>query len=162
MSYTRSALVEQAYAEIAMAGWVWDLSPSEMLWASQRLDMMLGAWDGEGLRLGMPISNSDQPPPLADESGCPAWAVEAVVLNLAVRLAAGKGKALAPQTVMRAESAMRSMRNRSAIPQPLAFPGGIPHGQGNRGTGYTFTPAFERDPLPVDTGGTIDFLEAQS
>jgi hypothetical protein len=159
VSYTRRAIVEQAYAELALSGWTWDLSPGEMLWASQRLDMMLGAWDGEGIRLGMPIANSDMPPSLDDQSGCPAWAIEAVVLGLAVRLAAGKGKALSVQTTQRADSSMRSMRVRSAIPQPMAFPGGVPVGAGNHGT---FTSGVPRDTLPVTNGGHLQFLEGQS
>lgn len=163
MSYTRRGLIEGAYAELAIAGWVWDLAPEEMNWANQRLDLMLGTWDGEGLRLGIAIANSETPPDLNEESGCPSWATEAVILNLAVRLAAGKGKALSQQTVMRADSAMRSIRTRSAIPQPLAFPGGVPMGQGNRTYGgRNFTPAYVRDPLPVDGAGKIDFLEPQS
>lgn len=159
MGYSRRGLIEQAYSELAMAGWVWDLAPEELRWANQRLDMMLGAWDGDGLRLGMAIANSDTPPDIDSDSGCPSWAVESVVLNLAVRLAAGKGKALTPETVRRADATMQAIRVRSAIPQPFTFPGGLPLGAGNVGP-RNFSSFIPRDNVPIDGGGGVSFLES--
>ena len=94
MSYTKRYVVTEAYAELALAGYVFDLTPDELLWASGRLDMLMGTWLESGIDLDYPVPDG----PALDldvVTNIESWAVEAVVLALAVRIAAAKGKQLA-------------------------------------------------------------------
>jgi hypothetical protein len=59
------------------------------------MDTMLASWDSKGVRLGYAIGHSPDGGDPDDDSGVAVRNVDAVVLNLAVALAASKGKQLA-------------------------------------------------------------------
>jgi hypothetical protein len=61
MSWTKRQLIEQAFAELALAGYDFDLSPEEMQGALVRLDSMIATWTSRGVRLSyaMPANPSD-------------------------------------------------------------------------------------------------------
>lgn len=161
MGWTKRNLVDEAYAELALAGYVFDLIPEEMQWALRRMDTMIALWDGQGIKLGYPLTTNPGASDLDQESGLPAWAVEPVYLNLAVRIAAGKGKTLQPRTQTAAADGLSLLRTYAAWPQQMQMPDSMPLGAGNKtwrtGQGpFATPPTF--DPLRVGDGGALDFL----
>ena len=98
MSWTKRQFVVQAFEEIGLASYVFDLSPEQMDSALRRLDSMMAAWNAKGIRLGYPIPGNPQDSSLEEKTGVPDSANEAVYMGLAVRLAPGFGKVVSPDT----------------------------------------------------------------
>ena len=92
MSYTKRQFVTEAYTELGMADYVFDLQPEQLMVACRRLDAMMAEWNGRGISLGYTLPSSPQNTDIDQESGVPDWANEAVFLNLAVKLAPMHGK----------------------------------------------------------------------
>lgn len=156
--WTKGALVRLAYAELALAGFEFDLSPEEILLGVQKLDaMMLGWWD---IRIGY---NASSDPTTADPealSGIPDLANRAVYMNLAMDLAAGFGKTPLRTTAIAAKQGydMLLARSVSADTQCQRFPQTLPRGAGNRSFGQRRA-YFPVPPDPLDAGpdGPLDF-----
>ena len=149
MSYTKRQIVQDAYAELAIAGWVWDLTADELQWGARVIDRMAGTWDGRGIRIGYPVPNS---PSVDLDIPCevPAWAVEALVLNGACRIASGKGKALSQQTMAGAKQAYDAMCIHLAHPGTVQI-ANMPSGAGNKPWQWGADAAFIPPPTITNT-----------
>lgn len=158
--YTKRAIIEDAYAELALAGWVWDLQPEEIQWAVKRLDMMASRWAFKGIMIGYPGSsdpagsNPDEELPVQD------YAIEPLVMNLAVTIAAGKGKQLQGRTLASAIQGYNDLIAEAASNRmiPLRRPYYMPIGAGNKPQRYfqgPFVPPNSDDPLPVAENGDL-------
>jgi hypothetical protein len=136
---TKRQIILDAFAEIGLASYAFDLSPEQMQAAGKQLDRMMATWSNNGLKMGYFPEGDD----LDDETDVPKAASDALVLNLAVRLAPSYGKTPSPDTKSAARGAKRSLLNMSAAPQPMQMDTGlVPAGQGSR--------AYGRDPVYLD------------
>lgn len=160
MGWTKQQLVEEAYAELALHGYIFDLDPEELQFGLRRLDGMLGLWNGKGIRLSYPLPSSPDSSSLDSDSNLPDFANEATYLNLAVRIAAGKGKQLPMQTLMLAKQAYDALLSRIASEQmqQQQLPNTFPLGAGNkalrRGTRFMPTPD---DTIDAGADDPLDF-----
>jgi hypothetical protein len=160
MSWTKQQLIEQAFGELALASYIYDLSPEELQAALRRMDAMLATWNAAGIRLGYPLPSSPSGSNLNDESGLPDAAIEAVYLNLAIRTAASKGKQLSQDTRNAAKAAYDVLLMRAAMPPEMQYRSGIPAGAGNKPWRMQNNPFLQppADPLvAVDGDSTITF-----
>lgn len=158
--YTKGEIVSQAFAELALAGWDWDLTPDEQSWALQRMDMLAAEWALKGIHIGYNASVAPETD-LQQPSGVPMVAVRALVLNLAREIAAGKGKALPATTIAQANQAYSTLAVGAALPGQQAMPETLPLGAGNRywrGIPNPYFPKPGRPPLEVGQGGNLEFL----
>jgi hypothetical protein len=158
MAYTKRQIVEQAFEELALAGYVFDLSPEELQAGLRRLDTMMATWEGKGVRVGYPIPGSPDESDLDQSSGLPDGAVEAVYLNLAVRLAASFGKVLSPETKRVAREAYDTLLWPAAQPIEQQLPNTLPRGTGNkpwRTNNAPFFPRPDNSPLGITQGGDL-------
>lgn len=161
MTWTKRQLINEAYAELALAGYEFDITAEELQTAIRRMDSMIAAWEIRGVRLGYPLPSAPDGSDLDDSSGVPDGAVEAVYKNLAIGLAATFGKALTPETKSLARSAFEPLMWAAAQPQRQQFPDTLPLGAGNKGfgnTGRVFFPAPDLDPLRISQGGDLSIL----
>jgi hypothetical protein len=160
MSWTKRQLIEQAFGELALASYVFDLTPEELDAAVRRMDAMLATWNAAGIRLGYALTSSPDDSDLEQDSGLPDAAFEAVYLNLAVRTAASKGKVLSQDTRNAAKAAYDVLLMRAAMPPEMQNRANIPAGAGNkswRSVNAPFLPS-PVDPLEtVDGDNTLDF-----
>ena len=129
--WTKGQIIDDMYAELSLAGYVFDLDAEEVQNALRRLDMMMATWDTKGLRLGYMLSSNEESD-IGQDSGLPDGAIEAVVLNLALRIAPGKGKVLSQQTRALAKQALDALMSVAAMPSPQQLQGTLPRGAGNR------------------------------
>ena len=53
MGWTKREYIEQAFEEIGLASYVFDLTPEQLQSALRKLDAMLAEWNAKGLRLGL-------------------------------------------------------------------------------------------------------------
>jgi hypothetical protein len=159
MAYTKRQFVEAALTEIGLASYVFDIQPEQLEYARRRLDAMMADWNGKGIRLSYPIPASPEQGSLAEETNVPDSANEAVILNLAVRLAPSYGKQIMPDTRLLAKTAYDTVLQRATAPIELQFPDTLPSGAGNKYWRDADDPFMPTPVDPVETGpeGILEF-----
>lgn len=158
MTWTKRQYIEQAFAEIGLAGYVFDLSPEQLQSALRQLDTMMSTWDGKGIRLGWPLALSPDDSDLDTEAPIVTWANEAIYLNLALRIAPGFGKAPGQETKVNAKMAYDALLLRAARPEQMQYPGTLPAGAGNkpwRDYDDPFMRQPNEDPLQISGNGQL-------
>ena len=159
MAYTKRDIVEQAFEEIGLASYVFDLQPQQLDSALRRLDMLMATWNARGLRLGYPLPSSPADSDLDQEINVPDSAFEAMYLNLAIQISGGFGKTVSPDTKAAAKRAYNEVVANAA--QPIEMQLGnetIPAGAGNKGWRYYNNPFLKEpdDPITVGSDGILD------
>lgn len=130
--YTKRQFIEKAFEEIGYASYVYDLEPEQLESALFKLDAMVATWNSVGIKLNYPLPESPGNSDLDQSSNVPDLANEAVIFNLAVKLAPSIGKVISPDTKKSARSAYLRMLTRFASPQQMKFPNTLIAGAGNR------------------------------
>lgn len=160
--WTKRQIVEEAYAEMAMAGYIFDSTPEALQRAGRRLDMMMAGWDARGIQVGYALAVSPDDLDLDADAGIPLNALEAVVTNLALRLCAGVGKVPHPSTKDKAEEGLSTLMAAAAMPAEQQLRVGLPLGAGNKGSttnGRIYVTNPDTGPLTVGDGGDLEFDE---
>jgi hypothetical protein len=132
MGYSKLQFVQAAFEEIGLAAYVFDLQPQQIESALRRLDAMMADWNGKGIRLAYPIPSSPENSNINAETGVPDSANEAIITNLAIRLAPSYGKQVMPQTQTVARNAYQTLLSRATTPAEQQMPGAMPAGAGNK------------------------------
>jgi hypothetical protein len=157
MSYTRRQFVEAAFEEMGMAAYTFDITPQMMESASRRLDAMMATWNARGIRIGFPLPLSPQDTDLDTETGVPDAANEAIITNLAIRIAPSFGKQVSPMTMATAKTAYDALQARFSTVYEMQFPRNMPAGAGNKPWRYNnpflLPPA---DPIAVGPDGYLE------
>ncbi len=114
---TKLAIIRQAFGEIGLRGYVFNLTPDEMQDCFDKLQNLAAEWDGMGARVGYSFAgNTDA------ESGLPDTAVDCFAKNLAVRLAPSYGKTISPDLRTAAavgfNALLVALRRRPEVPYP--------------------------------------------
>lgn len=141
MSYTKRQLVEAAMAEIGLASYAFDLMPEQRELALRRLDSMMAEWNTRGLRLGYPVPDNPADSDIDVDSNIPDAAWEAVITNLALRMAPSYGKQVNVETKITARHALNTILSRASMPPEMKLPS-MPSGAGNK----TFDDPFTEEP----------------
>ena len=133
MSWTKRELVQNAFEEVGLASYAFDLQPEQMQAGLRRLDNMMATWNSRGLRIGYPLTDSPAGSDLDQDTNVTDEAIEAIVSNLAIRLAPLLGKTVSPDTKATARSAyMALLSRRSTIPERLIDVNAVPAGAGTK------------------------------
>lgn len=161
MSWTKRDYVNQAFQEIGLAEYIYDLLPEQEQTVLRRLDAMMAGWNSKGIRLGWPLPSSPDNSDIEQDTQTPDVANEAIYLNLAVRIAPMFGKTVSPETKINAKDAYIELIGKFAAPPiEMQFPSTLPRGQGSKpwrtGTSSPFvTPPT--DPLQAGEDELIEF-----
>lgn len=161
MGWTKRQIISQAFDEIGLAGYVFDLSPEQLNSALLKLDAMMAQWDAKNIRLGYPLAASPQNSDIDTETDVPLQSVEAIYTNLAMRIAASFGKAVSIETKQFAKIAYDTLLASAAFPRQQQMPGTMPAGAGNkpwRDRDNPFLRQPDDNPLAVDGNGQLDFV----
>lgn len=156
MSWTKAQIASEAYAELRLAGYEFDISPEEQMTAVRRLDALIATWESSGLSMGYNFAPNYADMDPGAESGLADSDIEAAYLNLAIRIAATVGKQLAPDTRKAARDSLDAIRKRAAMPLQQQLQRTLPRGAGNKSLGgivSPFFPAPDTSPLAVDPAG---------
>ena len=159
MGYSKRQFVAAAFEEIGLASYAFDLQPQQFESALRRLDAMMASWNTLGIRLGYPLPSSPQFSDLDAPSEVPDSANEAIITNLAVKIAPGYGKQVMPDTKATAKETYNTLLSRAAAPLEQQLPGTMPSGAGNK-PWRVYDDPFLRPPVdPVLAGqdGPIEF-----
>lgn len=147
---TKRQLIEAAHVEIGLADYVFDIPAEQLQIALRRLDAMMAEWNGMGLRLGYALPSSYTAGDLDAESGIPDRAWEAVVANLAMRLAPSFGKQVMPETKSAADRSLNMLLGKVLPPEQQL--GRIPAGAGNKPWRWQLDPFLPEPAHPVEVG----------
>lgn len=156
MGWTKEQLIQAAFAEIGLSDYTFNVGPDERQTALCRLDTMMATWNAKGIRLGYPLPSSPDASNIGDDSGLPDAANEAVVANLAMRLAPGFGKTVSQDARTTAASGYNTLLARAVMPPEQQLPDTLPRGAGNKPWRGGFPRPFNpvpTDPLVASDGG---------
>lgn len=158
MGYTKRQFIEAAFEEIGLANYAFDMQPEQLQAMMRRLDAMMAEWNAKGIRLAYPLPSSPEQADLDTETGVPDRAWEAIITNLALRVAPGFGKQPMPLTISRAKSSYNTVMMAFAAPLERQFPSTLPAGAGNKPWRYgnPFMPP-PVDPLEAGPDGPLEF-----
>jgi len=154
MGWKKRDFVLQAFDEIGIASYDYDLAPEQLESARRKLDSMMAMWNSKGIRIGYPLSSTPNGSDLDDVTDVTDEASEAICLNLALRLAPSFGKTVSPETKIAARQAYDALLIKAAQPGQMQFPGNMPMGAGNRSLRYNRFSTMPKDTL--DVGESID------
>jgi hypothetical protein len=161
MGWTKRQFVEQAFEEIGLASYVFDLTPEQLQSALRRLDAMMAGWNANGIRIGWPMPSAPDASDIDVDTKVPDVANEAIYLNLALRIAPGFGKSLSPDTKSSADGAYSNLLNQTAAPTPeRQFPNTLPRGAGTKPWRSFNSNQFVKvpeDPLAAGSDNEINF-----
>ena len=132
MSYTKRQFVESAHNEIGLSAYVFDMPTEQLQLSMRRLDAMMAEWNAKGIRLGYPMPSSPEGGDLDAETEVPDSAWEAIITNLAIRVAPSFGKTVMPETKVTAKRAYNTLLSRATVPPEMQFPSTLPAGAGNK------------------------------
>lgn len=132
MGWTKGEIVDEAYAQLALQGYVFDVGPEARQGGLRRLDTMMATWNGRGIRLGYALPSSPSDSDIDAASGLPDWSVEAAYMNLAIRIADTHGKTVSPNTLNVAKDGFDALLARAAFPAEQQLPNTLPRGAGNK------------------------------
>ncbi len=152
MGYSKRQFITAALSEIGLADYVFDLQPQDLESGLRRLDSMMAEWNAKGIRLGYPIPGSPQFSDINSPSEVPDSANEAIITNLAIRLAPSYGKQVMAETKVAAKNAYNTLLSRATLPAEQQLPGSMPSGAGNK-PWRVYDDPFLRPPIdPVLAG----------
>ena len=159
MSWTKRQYITQAFEEIGLASYVFDLQPEQLQSAGRRLDAMMEVWNGKGIRLGYPIATNPEDIDLDTETGVPDSANQAIITNLGIQLAPGFGKVISQETKVAAKDAYNGLLSRSTKPIEMQFPKTLPRGAGQKPWRFNNDPFIDPpvDPLLAGDDSVLDF-----
>ena len=132
MGLTKRQFIELAFDEIGFSDYVYNLSAAQLEAALRKMDAMVATWNALGLNISYALPTDQADSDLSTDSGVPDRANEAIILNLAIRLAPSFGKVPSPDTKINASMAYNAMFAVSAKPLQMQFPETLPSGQGNK------------------------------
>jgi hypothetical protein len=154
MSWTKGEIVRDVFTEMGIASYEFDVTPEETTSAIRRLDTMMAEWEARGLRLSYPQPSSADGSSSDEESNVPDYALDAIITNLAIRLAPSYGKGLSPDTKMTARRALSILYSKSTKPQQQQKLS-MPKGAGYKDTEDRWT-AEPTDKLAVGDDSYLD------
>lgn len=133
MSWTKRQIIEQAYEELGLAAMFYDLQPEQIESARRKMDTMVAGWSTKNIQVGYPLPSEANSSDVDQETNVPDYAVEALYLNLAIKIAPSYGKAVMPDTKIAAKAAFNTVLQKAvANPPKMKFSCELPSGAGNK------------------------------
>jgi len=134
MATTKREYINAAFSDIGLAGYVFDISASEITDALNKLDRMVAQWDSRGIRIGYLLPSSPSTSNPDDDSGVPDIYSSAIVQNLAMLLAPSYGKTITQDMRINARMSYNDMISHVAERDlaTMQFPNNLPYGAGNK------------------------------
>lgn len=157
MGWSKRDFVVTAYEEIGLSES--DLSAEQLQSGLRRLDAMMAAFNARGIRLGYPLPSDADGSDLAQPSGVPDSAYEAIFTNLAIRLGSTIGRAISIELKVTAKQAYDTLLALASKPPERQMPSGLPAGAGNRCRNRNGRPFLDGPTDSLDAGddGELEF-----
>jgi len=155
--YTKRQVIEQAFEEIGLASYIFDLTAEQLQSALRRLDLMVASWQAMNIQIGYPLPSTPGTSNIDEEIQTSTTNNEALVLNLAVRLAPSYGKSVSPDTKITAKNLYNQLLIEAAMPYEQQFVKTLPLGAGYKRTDQVFVNTPNLNPLVVEANDQMLF-----
>lgn len=132
MTWTKRQLIEGAFNELGLGSYTFDIQPDQQQAALRQLDSMVSTWKYKGVSLGYVYPTPTVPSDLDTNSGILDDYAEAIILNLAIKIAPSFGKTLQVETKISAKMAYDAILAVAAMPGEMSLPKTLPSGAGNK------------------------------
>lgn len=133
MSWTKRQLITEAYTEIGMANYVFDLEPEQLESACRRMDSMVSSWAAIGVNIAYPLSSGPDATDIDGSVAAPDYCNLAIYLNLALLIAPTVGKMVSADTRKNARDAyLNLLKVNLALPAEMQLPTTMPQGAGTK------------------------------
>jgi hypothetical protein len=159
MSYKKGEIVQASLDAIGISDYEFDVTPGELESGVRKLDAMMGYLSDKGVILSYPISDKYDGSASDEESNIPDVAIEAVITNLALRLAPSYGKQVPMELRSTAKTSLNQLYAVSAAPRKRPIPS-IPKGAGYKSMDSPFTPV-PQDTALEDVDDTVELSGGQ-
>lgn len=124
-------IADDAFAEIGIASYAFDVTAGEIVIAMRRLDGLAAQWYPQGIAAGYSFPAAGEFSDPDQDAGIPDSAYTMYYTNLALRLAPTYGKTISAQTLLMAKSSIEDYRlGVTSIPE-RCFPSTMPVGKGS-------------------------------
>lgn len=131
MAETASTVIRDALQEILVQAAEQPITADEGQSAIRLLNRMMSAWEANGIDLSYTAVNS-----LNDAITVVDGALDAIVLNLAIKLAPQYDRAISQGLYINAKRAYDAMLKIAVVIPDTEFPATLPYGSGNETAGY--------------------------
>jgi hypothetical protein len=155
--WTKKQIIEQAFEEIGLASYIFDITADQLESALRRLDLMVASWQARNIQIGYPLPASPGNSNIDEEIQTSLNNNEALVLNLAVRLAPAYGKSVSPDTKATAKLLYDQLLIEAAMPYEQQFVKTLPLGAGFKRTDQVFVNVPDLNPLIVENNDQMLF-----
>lgn len=155
--WTKKQIIEQAFEEIGLASYIFDITADQLESALRRLDLMVASWQARNIQIGYPLPASPGNSNIDEEIQTSLNNNEALVLNLAVRLAPAYGKSVSPDTKATAKLLYDQLLIEAAMPFEQQFVRTLPLGAGYKRTDQVFVNLPDLNPLIVENNDQMLF-----
>lgn len=109
MSYTKRQFIQDAFANNGVTVYDMDIDGGEYQIALNKLDNMMSEWDADGIRVSYPLPRSPSESSLDTLTAVPQKANNAIVVNLANRIASIIRKPVTRDMKVEAKDAKRAL-----------------------------------------------------
>ena len=123
MAETAATIITDALQEILVQASEQPVEASEMQSGIRYLNRMMSEWDALGYPLGFTVITNP-----SDLVTIPDGAINAVVLNLAIKLAQQYDEPISQSLAMAARDGMQAVQNLSVEAEPTLYPSTLPVG----------------------------------
>jgi len=155
--WTKKQIIEQAFEEIGLASYIFDITADQLESALRRLDLMVASWQARNIQIGYPLPASPGNSNIDEQIQTSLNNNEALVLNLAVRLAPAYGKSVSPDTKATAKLLYDQLLIEAAMPYEQQFVKTLPLGAGYKRTDQVFVNSPDLNPLIVENNDQMLF-----
>jgi len=124
-------IIDMAFSEIGLSGYVFDQEDEERQEALHKLDGYMAMLKNQGVVIGYNFPASNSVSDLDDESGLPNYAEMAIWQQLALRLCPAYGKTASQILVSSAHQAKAHLMSFIAVIPSTRYPTTLPIGRGN-------------------------------
>lgn len=128
---TRRDIIYQAYEELGIAQYNFDITPEEMATARRRLDSMMAQWETI-VSIGYYMPSNPDDSDINDDTNLPQGVIDAVATNLALKLAPGLGKTPSAETKIAAKEGKNMVLAQFAVIPQKQYSANLPLGSGNK------------------------------
>ena len=98
MALTKRDIVDQAFEEIGLGPYQYDIQPEDRQTGLKRLDNLMAEWASKGIETGYPVATDPSQSDLDQAAGVSSAMVRGIVAQVAVDIAPGYGKTASPDT----------------------------------------------------------------
>lgn len=133
MALTKRDIVDQAFEEIGLGPYQYDIQPEDRETGLKRLDNLMAEWASKGIETGYPVAFDPGQSDLDQDSGLSAAMVRGIVAQVAVDIAPGYGKTVSPDTKVTASTGYKNaLRMSVTVPNKAINTRLTPAGAGNK------------------------------